>query len=293
MKTTKKMIKTEEKEPESYNNLKIGQVINIVNNDSVRPDINTPLSYMIYLGRQKTRPYDLEFITVSDNRLVGKTYKSLEQLNNGGFQIGEVLQYTIPLSDKYLGQLSNKDSNEIVKIIHEMRGKEYDGLSLGEIIHIMSYRGELYEDLGTPLFLIYLKKDESTNPTILRFLVITTIGKVLKMNFTQDDLIDQYFFKRIYRVIQDNPEFLDNFPGLIRPVSEKGEDLIIKTLEEMMNETGEIHQEIPPEQTAGRKKKSSFKKGGAKRYTFRKGGAKHSTFRKHRKSTFRKGGAKH
>ena len=113
------------------------------------------------------------------------------------------------------------------------------------------------------------------------------------MNFTQDDLIDQYFFKRIYRVIQDNPEFLDNFPGLIRPVSEKGEDLIIKTLEEMMNETGEIHQEIPPEQTAGRKKKSSFKKGGAKRYTFRKGGAKHSTFRKHRKSTFRKGGAKH
>ena len=164
-------------------------------------------------------------------------------------------------------------------------------LKVGEIIE---YNLDNYsEEYGKILFLIYISSqtliDDNGNaipilgekdlPT-LYLLAIHDTGRITRnYNITAKSL---YLYPDIYKIthklIQDNPEILENYPGLLEPVPENERRRIIRLIEEEKSEQQPISesQKLPK---GGRKKKSTFRKVS----TFRKGGAKRSTFRKRRK----------
>ena len=154
-------------------------------------------------------------------------------------------------------------------------------LNAGEIIE---YNFDQDTEYGKILFLIYISSqtliDDNGNalpilgeedlPTLYLLLIHDTGIITRNYNITAKSL---YLYPDIYKIthklIQDNPEILENYPGLLEPVPENERRRIIRLIEQVKSEQQPISQsqKLPK---GGRKKKSTFRKGGAKRSTFRK-----------------------
>jgi len=298
---------------------KIGEIIDIINSP-FEYDEGKPI-FMIYIEHVFNNPENnISFEIVTDKGLlVNNKLMNLAYLTNNEnsfiktdkviTQAPKFLEKVAPNLRESLLELINDKKLELDKII-----TLNNDLQVGQIIE---YNFDCNTEYGKALFLIYISSkiliDDNGNaipilgekylPT-LKLLMIFDTGIIRRCDHkttAKNLFFSPDKFKITYKLIQDNLELLENYPGLSESVPENDRSIIIRLIKEEKSEQQEISQSQKLSK-GGRKKQSTFrkvstfKKGGAKKYTFRKvstfkkGGAKKYTFRKY--STFSKGGAK-
>jgi hypothetical protein len=286
---------------------KIGEIFEIINSPFEYEE-GKPI-FMIYIEHVFNDPeQNIYFKIVTDKGLLVDKLMNLAYLTNNEKYFIDT-DKVITQSPEFLEKVAPDLKGSLLKLINDKQ-LELDkiitlnnDLNVGEIIE---YNHQLDTRYGKVLFLIYISSQTLTDdngnalpilgekylPT-LYLLIIHNTGRITRL---YDKTAKSLFFlpdtyKITHKLIQDNPEILENYPGLLEPVPENERHRIIRLIEKVKSEQQPISesQKLPK---GGRKKKSTYRKRQAKQYTFRKGGAKRSAFRKRRKSTFKKGGAK-
>ena len=285
---------------------KIGEIFEIINSPFEYEE-GKPI-FMIYIEHAVNDPEkNIYFKIVTDKGLLVDKPMNLAYLTKNEKYFIDT-DKVITQSPEYLEKVSPNSRDALLKLINDKQ-LELDkiitlnnNLNVGEIIE---YNNNDYNNTkyGKILFLIYISSqsliDDNGNalpilgekylPTFFLLLIHDT-GKITR-NYvtTAKDMVVSPFITITHKLIQDNPEILENHPGFLEPVPENERRRIIRLIEKVKSEQKSKSQNLPK---GGRKKKSTYRKREAKQYTFRKGGAKRSAFRKRRKSTFKKGGAK-
>jgi hypothetical protein len=269
---------------------KIGQIINIVHS-AIEYEEGNPI-FMIYIEHVFNDPENnIYFEIVTDKGLL----VSIKTMNLA--YIPFVFDFiktdkVITQAPEFLEKVAPNLRTPLLKLINDKK------LELDEIItlnndlnagEIIEYNDDsnIVEYYGKVLFLIYISSQTHTDdngnaipilgekdlPT-LYLLVIFDTGRI-RANYdktAKNLFLSSDKYKITHKLIQDNPELLD-------PVPENYRRKIFELIEQEKSEQQSISQsqKLPK---GGRKRKSTFFKGGAKRYTFRKSGAKRYTIRK-------------